>query len=388
MEQLEHISATDEESTCSISVAAPTTCDNSVPDSHQSLATGLVSNGVPHIASNGEEKPFQLVNFSFPTTSIGGKERSFNPSWYRQHPWLEYSVSRNAVFCFACHFFSANPEDKFVKTGYCDRKHATGKTGALAKHNVSEKHQEAMANWSALTVQPHTSVASLLDRNRSELIHNNRHYIKVVIKVVLFCALREISVRGHREGESASNKGNFLELMELFSSNDETLKAQLHAHPRNATYFSILADETRDVSKQEQMSFVIRYVSVSNHSIQERFLTFVHATGLDASSLTQYIKDTLALYDLNPLCIVSQSYDGASVMSGRCREVQTRVREFAPHAVYIHCHGHIFNLVLIDSIKSINRAAEFFALLQVLCLYFFFKSPRSFYSNAKAATSK
>ncbi|XP_011408862.1 PREDICTED: zinc finger MYM-type protein 1-like, partial [Amphimedon queenslandica] len=256
-----------------------------------------------------------------------------------------------------------------------------------------------MANWSALTVQPHTSVASLLDHNRSELISNNRHYIKVVVKVVLFCALQEISLRGHREGESASNKGNFLELMELLSSNDKTLKAQLRALPRNVTYtshtiqnevlhtlatkvrsticfqvnearyFSILADETRDVSKQEQMSFVIRYVSVSDHSIQERFLTFVHATGLDAPSLTQYIKDTLALYNLNPLCIVSQGYDGTSVMSGKCRRVQTRVREFAPHAVYINCHGHISNLVLVDSIKSINRAAMSFALLQVLYVF-------------------
>ena len=266
-------------------------------------------------------------------------------------------TSKNAIFCFPCCFFSTNANNKFVKIGYCDWKHTTGKTGALAKHSVSEKHQEAMAAWSAFNTQPHTSVASLLDNNRSNLIRKNRHYVKVIIKVILFCAVQEISLRGHREVESL-NKGNFLELLELLSDTDEILKAQLRTLPRNATYtshaiqneilhilaskvhsiictqvkeaqyFSISADETRYVSKQEQMSFIVQYFSEYDQSIQEHFLTYIHTTAFDASSLTQYIKDMLEFYDLNPLCIVSQSYDGASVMSGKCTGVQTRVREF------------------------------------------------------------
>lgn len=249
-----------------------------------------------------------------------------------------------------------------------------------------------MAAWIAFNTQPHTSVALLLDNNRSNLIRKNRHYVKVIIKVILFCAVQEIFLRGHREVESL-NKGNFLKLLELLSDTDEILKAQLRTLPRNATYtshaiqneilhilaskvhsiictqvkkaqyFSISADERRDVSKQEQMSFIVRYFSEYDQSIQERFLTDIDTTTFDASSLTQYTKDTLEFYDLDPLCIVSQSYDGASVMSGKCTGVQTRVRE-----LYMHCHAHILNLVLVDSVKSINRAAEFFALLQTLSL--------------------
>ena len=40
-------------------------------------------------------------------------------------------------------------------------------------------------------------------------------------------------------------------------------------------------------------------------------------------------------------------------MSGRHTGVQARVRSFAPYAVYIHCHAHILNLVLVDSVKSV-----------------------------------
>ena len=59
-------------------------------------------------------------------------------------------------------------------------------------------------------------------------------------------------------------------------------------------------------------------------------------------------------FDIDPLCIFNQSYDGASFRSGKCTGVQTRVREFAPNAMYMHSHAHDLNLVLLDSFKSIN----------------------------------
>ena len=52
-----------------------------------------------------------------------------------------------------------------------------------------------------------------------------------------------------------------------------------------------------------------------------------------------YIKDLLAKFNLDFMKIVSQGYDGASVMSGRCAGVQAKVREFAPNAIYIHCYA-------------------------------------------------
>ena len=73
----------------------------------EASAIALVSNVVSDIASSMEEKPAQPVNISFPATSIGGKERSFNTSWYQQHPWLEYFIThylRTGFFWFS-HIF-------------------------------------------------------------------------------------------------------------------------------------------------------------------------------------------------------------------------------------------------------------------------------------------
>ena len=151
----------------------------------------------------------------------------------------------------------------------------------------------------------------------------------------------------------SQNRGNFREILELVASHDKIVKEKLTCRPRNAIYtspiiqnellhimsemvqsticckireaglFSILVDETKDISKKEQITFVLRCIDCKEAAIHEYFLTFVEATSLDAKSLTQYIVDTIKKRQLDLTCIVSQGYDGASVMSGHCSGVQT-----------------------------------------------------------------
>ena len=117
------------------------------------------------------------------------------------------------------------------------------------------------------------------------------------------------------------------------------------------------------------MSFVVRYFNVSDGKIHEHFLTFLHAKCLDAASLSEYIKELVIGFNFDLTKLVSQGYDGASVMSGQYTGVQTRVREVALYAAYIHCHAHILNLVLVDSVRSIQPALEFFVLLEALYVF-------------------
>lgn len=127
---------------------------------------------------------------------------------------------------------------------------------------------------------------------------------------------------------------------------------------REAHVFSLLVDETKDSSKVDQLAIVCRYTDINTATIHERFLTYVPAPSLTAESLSQYILDTLRKHQLDPKCIVSQGYNGASVMSGHCSGVQTRIREVAPQAIYIHCNAHCLNLALVDSVKSVRDASE------------------------------
>ena len=71
-----------------------------------------------------------------------------------------------------------------------------------------------------------------------------------------------------------------------------------------AGVFSVLADETKDCSKSEQMPIVVRYVDIKEATIHERFLTYVEVSDLDAKSLSEYILTTLHSHHLDLHCLV------------------------------------------------------------------------------------
>ena len=69
--------------------------------------------------------------------------------------------------------------------------------------------------------------------------------------------------------------------------------------------------------------------------------------------------------------LIGQEYDGASVMSGKNAGVAVLVRNEAPFALYVHCHAHRLNVALVDYMKLISEAAEFFCHFRaVVCLSF------------------
>ena len=74
------------------------------------------------------------------------------------------------------------------------------------------------------------------------------------------------------------------------------------------------------------MAIVLRYVDLNAASVYEHFLTYVPAERLTAEGISSYILETLEENHLDPKCLVSQGYDGASVMSGSLSGVQARIK--------------------------------------------------------------
>ncbi len=133
---------------------------------------------------------------------------------------------------------------------------------------------------------------------------------------------------------------------------------------REREVFSIIADETKDLQKKEQVSLVIRYYY--NGMIHESFLDFRRADSLEAAVLTSLIINCLERHGLEYRTnLVGQGYDGAAVMSGKHSGVCTRIQDMAKYAFYVHCNAHCLNLVIVDSVKSVSEAV-FFSLLQKL----------------------
>ena len=147
------------------------------------------------------------------------------------------------------------------------------------------------------------------------------------------------------------------------------VRKKVCAGVKESGLYSILVDQTKDCSKQEQMAIVLRYVDVKTSAVLERFLTYIEVVSLDAQCLSQYILDTLNHFVLDPTCIVSQGYDGASVMSGKLTGVQQRIK---PKAEYVHCYT-VIHIALIWPLLILPRAFQklltFFALMERLYVF-------------------
>ena len=79
------------------------------------------------------------------------------------------------------------------------------------------------------------------------------------------------------------------------------------------SHFSILIDESRDISVKEQLAVVIRYVNEKG-IVVERFLGLEHVANTNASSLKDAIDALFSRYGLSISKLLRQGYDGASNM--------------------------------------------------------------------------
>jgi len=121
---------------------------------------------------------------------------------------------------------------------------------------------------------------------------------------------------------------------------------------QKSPYFSIIVDETTDVSTKEQVSMCLRYLE-SDLNVSKKFLGMYKVSSTTGETLTQVIIDVLTRCNLSVDKLRGQSYDGASNMSGAVRGVQARIKQMQPPAVYVHYTAHSLNLALQETTSEV-----------------------------------
>ena len=101
-------------------------------------------------------------------------------------------------------------------------------------------------------------------------------------------------------------------------------------------FFSILVDESHDISVKKQMSLVFRYVN-KKWIIIKRFLGIVHVANTTALSLKCTIECLLCEHNLSLSNLREQGYDGASNMQG---DHKTLILKKNKSTFYIHYFAH------------------------------------------------
>lgn len=122
------------------------------------------------------------------------------------------------------------------------------------------------------------------------------------------------------------------------------IKFQIISSIQYAKYYSIIFVCTPDVSKVEQITIVIRYISINKINVQtkveifESFMPVEKATGLRLCD-TSLIKLKLPLENM-----CGQGYDNGSNMRSLRAGVQSRIRNLDSRTFFVPCSSHSFSL--------------------------------------------
>lgn len=318
--------------------------------------------------------------------------RAFVADWFKKFKWLQYSVKKDAAFCYPCQQFlpQGSGQASYTQKGFRNWKNATDPKTGLGKHEKSLLHIQAMSMWEEKTrrINTSTSIETLLNRN---ILEKHRYYVKSIIEIIQFLAVNELAFRGNYDLDEAKEKGLFNSLFEYTVKKDPLLKEALTHIPENAQYrspeiqnqiiqamvntvresivldiqesdvpwFTLMEDGTRDKNNRENIAIAIRYVK--NGSVKESLLTVTTTKNLDAATFTEATLNILTENKIDLNRILSQCYDGASVMSGNVSGVAARIQKKIGRPVpYIHCFNHRVHLVVVRTISEMPFIRQFF----------------------------
>lgn len=206
-----------------------------------------------------------------------------------------------------------------------------------------------------------------------------------IIETIILQGKQEIALRGHRDHGRLStetpdhNDGNFRALLRFrIACGDQIIKKHIEADSAKMQYtspmiqnelidicgniiiekivskmnsaecFTVLADETTDISGKEQFSLCARYVDDSSGSpvLREDFLKFVVVGDMTGKGLSRTLISNCIDIGLDLKKLVGQGYDGASSMRGHTNGCAAEVTKIYLQVIYIHCASHSLNLVV------------------------------------------
>ncbi|GFX19586.1 zinc finger MYM-type protein 1 [Trichonephila clavipes] len=128
---------------------------------------------------------------------------------------------------------------------------------------------------------------------------------------------------------------------------------------KQAKCYAFLLDCTRDASRGEQMSIILRFCNSSTGAIEEHFVGFIAFAETTGKYITNSILQELERNGLDIQNCRGQGYNGAN-MAGINKGARTRILDINPRAFFTPCGCHSWNLLLTDAATSSTTAKTFF----------------------------
>ncbi|XP_047266475.1 uncharacterized protein LOC107839933 [Capsicum annuum] len=255
--------------------------------------------------------PHQPRVREFPQRDISGLKCRFNRKWFKiYHDWLEYSEIEDVAYCLCCYLF----QDESIHQGGGETFSSIGfkswnKNKRLDMHvgGPNSDHNKVKKKCEDLMQQEQSIEAAFVKpSNQTKLEYKICLQASVDVDIVTACKLETVKV-----------------IMEDL----------------NGDYFSLLVDESCDVSRKEQIAIVLRYVD-GGESVVERFIGIVHVHDTSALCLKEAVVNYLTQHSLSLSCIRGQCCDGASNMQGHLSGLKVLIQQESRSAHAIHYFAH------------------------------------------------
>ena len=302
-----------------------------------------------------EAEKYRLVEIDYNYSKRPTQKRKRDSCTLKQETIIKHKrwlvVGENGGVCKACKLF-IKIQDLPNTYGRLLNKPWTqySRVKDLDDHAQCRYHQNAiiaMDNYVRIVVtRSGTSVKNQLDKALMEASRLTIDRLNSLIRSVVFCARQGIAFRGHRNESTPFldhsqipphiipgdvNRGNFLMLLdqriqagdtkltksknlrtqytspscvnELISlTADQVLKSVIR-EVQTSKVFSVIADETRDVSNTEQLCVAVRYFDVKNCRSEEKFLGFVALESLRGKFVYPWDPSTFNIQFTDKICI-------------------------------------------------------------------------------------
>lgn len=368
------------------------------------------------LISNGPYQPLLSIYPRNSEMAEKGKQCSFSPVWYKEFPYIEYSISTDKAYCFVCSLFGRHGADRekaesawlMGMSDWSKMKGSRGKNkaGKLLTHFSSKSHAAALEDYVNF-VRLDNHVDFLLTKQEQQSIvdnkvqmEKNREVIEIFLDIVRTLTRNGLALRG---GENDGD-GNFCQIVHLISRHNPTMKSWLDSRSTRkyrASYMSpqsqneliqllgeeirksirqraensgiccVMADTTPDISVVDELSVAIRFVNLQSLELEERLVKVSETYDKTGEGQAQDIIKSLNACQIPLTSIQFQTYDSTASMSGRHKGAQQKMNEVLSREVpYIQCLPHGINLVIQHASESSPLINNVFDVLQQIYVFF------------------
>ena len=295
------------------------------------------------------------------------QKRHFLPSWYKSFSWVHFCTKSLKVYCFYCMqgyksgvtHLSAKAEPTFTLTGFSNWKKATTR---FKEHECSQAHRNALA--ANISSSRSTPINEMLIRQVEDAKTTRRKSLINQLSALRYLLRQGIAIRNDHTGGSnltvmlqkVLDEASWVETHKYLSPEIINEMIELMAHKAlrslisnlvSQRWFSLLADETRDVSNREQVVVTLRWVS-EEYEICEDFFGLIQVDCTTAEQIFLSLKAYLISLGIPFTNCRGQAYDGASNFQGHISGVAKRFQDENPSAISVHCLAHCINLCVQD----------------------------------------